>query len=215
MRFHTSRAAAFEGNAIVECAVAVIPFAGERESGDHYFVRQSGRDATVAVIDGAGHGPQAASAARKALAACAACGAAEPAEWLRRSHETLRHTRGAAMSVARFDPLKQALTWLGVGNIGGVLIRRGEAPHSLLVRAGVVGYRLPVLRASVTPLYPGDILIMTTDGIAGEFVHELPGQFFLSVSPKHIAGCISARFSKATDDGLVLVARYGGAEQIR
>ena len=71
---------------------------------------------------------------------------------------------------------------------------------------GIVGHQLPTLRAAVTSVNPGDLLIFFTDGIRQHLLSKpIPGQ-----SPQHIADRICARFSKGTDDALVLVARYLG-----
>ena len=71
---------------------------------------------------------------------------------------------------------------------------------------GVAGRHLPSLRAAITPVNLGDLLIFFTDGIQPEFLLKpLPGQ-----APQRIADRVCDRFSKGTDDALVLVARYVG-----
>ena len=53
---------------LLEYAVVSVPVAGEEESGDLHLVTQTDRGALVAVIDGLGHGSEAANAARAAVA---------------------------------------------------------------------------------------------------------------------------------------------------
>jgi phosphoserine phosphatase RsbX len=71
----------------------------------------------VAVIDGLGHGEEAGLAADLAARAMADH-AEEAVESLARPcHQTLRGTRGAAMSLASFDWRTQTVTCLAVGNV--------------------------------------------------------------------------------------------------
>jgi hypothetical protein len=76
----------------------------------------------------------------------------------------------------------------------------------LLLRAGIVGARLPLLAASVVALTPGDLLICATDGIRSDA--NWPA--ILTDPPQKIADRILAGYSKDTDDALVLVSRYLG-----
>jgi len=125
-----------------------------------------------------------------------------------RCHEGLHARRGVAMSVASFNLSEARITWLGVGNVQGVLLRRGLSrsvtEESLLLRAGVVGVQLPSLRVSVLPVSTGDTLIFTTDGINTDFDRRLARNH----PPRKAAESILARHGKTTDDALVLVARY-------
>ncbi|HYJ47714.1 MAG TPA: SpoIIE family protein phosphatase, partial [Pyrinomonadaceae bacterium] len=134
-----------------------------------------------------------------------------PDELIRVCHARLRSTRGAAVSAAVIDAAAGAIGWLGVGNVEGLLLRSPPAQparETLLLRAGVLGHQLPALQASAVPVYPGDTLIFTTDGIRNGFSIG-PEQ---KKSPQQIADRILAEDSKGTDDSLVLVARYVGTD---
>jgi hypothetical protein len=112
------------------------------------------------------------------------------------------------MSIASFNVSEALITWLGVGNVQGILLRRGmagvAAEESLVLRAGVVGAQLPSLQAAVLPVSIGDTLILATDGIRGDFTRKLARNH----PPQRAAESILARHGRATDDALVLVARY-------
>jgi hypothetical protein len=114
------------------------------------------------------------------------------------------------MSLASFSALDSSLTWLGIGNVEGVLVRadpRGApARESLLLRGGVVGYRLPMLSASVLTVNTGDLLAFATDGVDAAFTAEVTATATLQPLADHILG----QWGKATDDALVLVARFAG-----
>src|SRR5207247_587433 len=71
---------------------------------------------------GLGHGADAAAAARAAVAALDRHAEESVLPLVQRCHQALAGTRGVVMSVAFFDPSDHAMTWLGVGNVEGVLL---------------------------------------------------------------------------------------------
>jgi serine/threonine protein phosphatase PrpC len=119
-------------------------------------------------------------------------------------------TRGVVLTVAKLNTAENAMTWIGVGNVEGRLLRAdANASHpceSVLLRGGLVGCQLPALQASVVPVAPGDLLILATDGIHTAF----DGEINLKEAPKRIADRILSRYYNGKDDALVLVARYQG-----
>ncbi|MBI4465793.1 MAG: SpoIIE family protein phosphatase, partial [Acidobacteria bacterium] len=125
--------------------------------------------------------------------------------------ERMQHTRGAVMSLASFSDHYHTLTWLGVGNVEGVLLRantdENQPDENILMRGGVVGFRLPHLQALVVDVSPGDLLIFATDGIRPGFAKDLRR----TDPPQRIADHICAKYSTGNDDSLVLVARYVGS----
>lgn len=182
----------------------------EEESGDLDVVVLFQGGALVALLDGLGHGPEAAAAARAAAPVLEAHASDAVEVLVRRCHEALRKTRGAVMSLASFRVADSSMTWIGVGNVDGILLRgsgggRGDA---IVGRGGVVGYQLPSLRTSTVRVAPGDTLIMTTDGIHSRFTADLA----IDQPPQALAASILARFARSSDDAHVVVARYlGGA----
>ncbi len=194
----------------LECGLASRALPGEPLSGDVSVVRPIKDGVLVAAVDGIGHGKGASEAATVA-ASILGVNAAEPVTMLvQRCHEALRSTRGVTMSVASFDLSRGLVAWLGVGNVEGVLLRRGlpgtEAEVPLLLRSGVVGFQLPPLDVEVLPISPGDTLVFATDGIQSDFARGLAR----NLPPQRAAENILARHAKATDDALVVVARYLG-----
>jgi hypothetical protein len=112
------------------------------------------------------------------------------------------------MSLATFSVKDQTMSWLGVGDVEGVLIRASAdaSRHYLLPRGGVVGYQLPLLRPSQLSVRPGDVLLLASDGIRSGFVERLN----LQDPVQQMANQVLAQYSRGTDDALVLVARYRG-----
>ncbi len=200
--------------AVIEWGVATLALPGEAQSGDLHLVKPVGTGVLVAVVDGLGHGTEAASAAQAAVAALAQHATESPVRLVERCHRALKGTRGTVMSVAVFAQPDRSMTWLGVGNVEGLLlygdgaVRSGSPRASLVTRGGIVGSELPRLHPVVLPITPGDTLIFATDGIREGFAEGLPPE----AAPQQLADQILARHGKGTDDALVLVARYlGGA----
>jgi hypothetical protein len=196
-------------SAALEWDTASAPFPGETVLGDRAVVTVARERALVAAVDGVGHGPEAAAAARIAGDVLQRSAGADPASAVLACHRALIHTRGAALSLASVDLGGRAITWLGVGNVEGRLLRGAElvpVTESLLVHGGVVGHELPRLSPQTTSVARGDVLILATDGIRRDFADTLVA----SGSCRDIADRILQRHGLGSDDALVLVARYLG-----
>lgn len=191
--------------------VAGRPLPGEAESGDGYLVRIQPEGLLAAVVDGLGHGSEAAAATEAALLVLDGSPPAALEELFRRCHEALRRTRGAVMTLASFDARQATLSWLGVGNVEAYLLRAdGRSHQAVSLRGGVLGYQVPRLTAMQAPIASGDMLIMATDGIHSSFSEGLDPR----EPPQHLADAILARHAKATDDALVLVMRFQPRTQL-
>jgi serine phosphatase RsbU (regulator of sigma subunit) len=195
---------------LLDWGVASLPLNGQSESGDRYVVQFFPGGVLLAVIDGLGHGDEAAVAASAAESILRTQPQEPVIPLVRFCHESLRSTRGVVMSVVSFDTSHGLMTWLGVGNVRGVLRRAGVSStpprEELLLRGGVIGGQIPPLQASVIPVSRGDTLFLATDGIRGEFVRELASQEM----SQRTAEVILSRYAKGDDDALVLVARFLG-----
>jgi phosphoserine phosphatase RsbX len=194
----------------VECGVAKFVLPGQSESGDQDFICANHEGVLIAAMDGIGHGTEAAGAARTATAVLKSFADDPIISLVDRCHHALRSTRGVVMSLASIDPTRGMMTWLGIGNVQGVLMRagasKGTVQEVLLLRGGVVGSQLPPLQAAVLPIAPGDTLVFATDGVRDEFIEslsELEG-------PQRAAERILERYHTGSDDALVLIARLIG-----
>src|SRR5438105_2821189 len=161
----------------LEWGVAAQAFPGQATCGDRHVMQAFPSGALVAVIDGLGHGEEAATAAEIAVTTLIDHAQEPVITLLNRCHEELRGSRGVVMSMASFNAVEGTLTWSGVGNVEGMLRRAGgpanASDESLLLRGGIVGIQLPPLSASIIPVTPGDTLIFVTDGITPGFADEL------------------------------------------
>jgi len=188
----------------IEWASASSTLAGETESGDQCLVAEFPDGALAAVVDGLGHGPEAAAAAQAAVASLARHPADPVLQLLQDCHADLRKTRGAVISLVSFDLHAATITWAGVGDVEGVMIR-GEpagraARESILLRSGVVGYQLPRLRETTHSLGAGDTVLLATDGVG----HRFTGTDCRGLTADEIARDVMDNHRKGTDDALVL-----------
>jgi negative regulator of sigma-B (phosphoserine phosphatase) len=197
----------------IEWSVASRPLAGQLASGDDAVaVEVDGRAAVFGVIDGLGHGPDAASAAARA-AAVVGLHAGEPLdEVLGACHQELTSTRGAAMTLARIDFDADTLNWAGVGNVTAALVARtssGVAATSFVrLVSGIIGFQMPRLPVSeAVDVRPGHLLVMASDGVTEDHLDGLD----FAASADAIANRILGEHTRVTDDALVLVARHRGA----
>ena len=191
----------------LEWWVAQHALPGQTTSGDHPLVQEFPGGVLIAAIDGLGHGSEAAAAADVAIRVLRALAAEPVLALLNRCHEALRGTRGVVMSLARYDAREGTVTWTGVGNVEGVVLRpqagNGALPTRLLLRRGLVGAKLPSLHVTTFPVHSGDLLVLTTDGVAADFERELDPAAPLQA----LADGILARHGRKNDDAMVLVAR--------
>ncbi|MGC3958094.1 MAG: SpoIIE family protein phosphatase [Verrucomicrobiota bacterium] len=196
---------------VVDWGVAAQPIAGEAVCGDMHLVKPFNHGVLLAAIDGIGHGSAATDAAQAAVAVLEEFASDSVVSLVKRCHQALIKTRGVALTVASLSTRDNTVTWLGVGNVTGLLLRADDASHStknVLLRSGMVGYHLPALHASVMPVAPGDLLIFATDGIRSDFATTIN----LHEAPQSLAQRILQRHFKGTDDALVLVVRYLGTQ---
>src|SRR5687767_8571367 len=86
---------------IAEWGVATRPLPGESSSGDRHLVMDLSDRLLIAVVDGAGHGPEAAEAAELAIKCLASNVSSDTSLYnlINHCHKQLRGTRGGVMSL--------------------------------------------------------------------------------------------------------------------
>jgi negative regulator of sigma-B (phosphoserine phosphatase) len=198
------------GREPVEWGVAAQCRRGEVTSGDLAIVTRLPDGALVAAVDGLGHGYEAARAAEAAGEVLREFASQDLVPLVERCHGALRHTRGAAISLAFVSLLKSTMTWVGVGNVEGRVMSGDPSATrlkgSLALGNGVPGHELPTMRTATIEVRPGDVLVLATDGIRTAFADSLD----TSGSPQAISDRIMAEYRRPTDDALVVAVRYLG-----
>lgn len=191
-------------------AVAARPYPGETVNGDAWCVQQHGSLRRVSVIDGLGHGPDAAAAAGLAVATLDAFPADGPVEALRRCHAALRGSRGAAVTVAQLDLAACRVTVAGIGNVQAYVdTGAGERLERPAAYRGIVGSAIPTVRAFEFALGPRWWLVLHTDGVSARF--DLAQQRDSSGGdPQRLADVLLAGWARPTDDATVVVVQPAG-----
>lgn len=205
------------GAPVLDWSVASRPLSGQPVSGDSHLVAPFEGGALMAALDGLGHGPDAETASRAAVELMRGAPQLPVDALVKNCHAALGRLRGVVMSLASFDARRSRMTWVGVGNVEGLLVRpldgMGVARERLLVQGGIVGQTLPSIRPSTVPLSRNDVIIFATDGVDPAFLDSRLLDAVRQLAPvERLAHDVLERHAKGRDDALVLVARYLGGE---
>ena len=189
----------------IELGAICLPKKGEEVAGDGWLLEPSGNYRTVLVVDGLGHGPNAARAARAATEAFAASSAASPGELMRLCHGALAATRGAAGAAARVLASKRQGSFAGIGNISCRIEATGER-RQLVSHSGTLGHVLRRVQEFEFAFPAGALLILHSDGLATHWASaDYPG-----LAAKHaglVAGVLYRDHDRGRDDVTVVVLK--------
>lgn len=183
---------------------AARPLGGREPNGDAAWTWTAPGRLQVGVIDGLGHGREAALASQRACDTLAALAGAPLGQLLQALHRALDRTRGAALALGEADLNEGLWTWCGVGNIGGVLIPPHGPHERLSCQSGIVGSNhLPPPRLRSLPLHPGSVVILHSDGLPEIFNLSLPAL----LPPAALAARLLEAGARGDDDALVWAGR--------
>ena len=186
-----------------------VAMMGEEVSGDSWSVRHGPRGCSILVVDGLGHGQAAADAAREAVLAFQESTRDTPVQCMEVLHARLRSTRGAAAAIATVDIDARRLSFVGVGNIAGVVTGTPES-KSLVSMSGTLGHNLRVVREFFYPWSPQSRLILHSDGVSGRWdLGGYPG--LMQSAPVVAAAALYRDMARGKDDATVVVVRESGA----
>ena len=195
---------------------------GERESGDAWGVLWRAGTITVVIMDGLGHGPEAAEAAANGLHELAVpAGADDPLALLGRLDRRLAGGRGAVAAVARVSP--DEFTFSGIGNIGARLgsngasasqagrpdwagrAARSAGAHGLVSSMGTLGLGQRLRpQAFVAPWREHSLFTAHTDGVRSSWdLSRYPG--LTGHDPAVMAALIWRDAATRGDDAAVVV----------
>ncbi|MGX9981631.1 SpoIIE family protein phosphatase [Methylobacterium fujisawaense] len=185
--------------------VVSVPLKGETANGDAYCVRRRGEGWTAIVADGLGHGFLAAKASDEAVRLFRKHEHERPSSILAAVHAGLGHTRGGAVSVARYDRESGLVSFAGIGNVAGAVVGAGETKRTVSL-PGTAGHVARRIQEFEYPLDPDGLFVMCSDGIGTAWsLDAYPG--LIGAHPRLIAGVLYRDFSRVRDDATVIVVR--------
>lgn len=182
-----------------------VPVTGETECGDQWYVETHAHRVRVLVVDGLGHGPLAAAAAREAVATFRAYRDDKPGAAIERAHLALRPTRGAAAIAIELDGQARIARWCGAGNVAASIFSDGVR-RQLVSHNGTLGHGTIRTQEFQAPWPEGSLLVAATDGVTTRWALDAyPG--LEGRHPSIVAGILYRDFSRGRDDVTIVALR--------
>lgn len=182
-----------------------VPMPGQDVCGDSWSVLATDGTVTMLVADGLGHGQDAADASVEAVRLFRRFNGHRVPTLLDYIHGGLRTTRGAAVSIARFDSAARQVTFAGVGNVAGALATNGNLKR-MVSMPGTAGHNARKIQAFDYPFDHG-LIVMSSDGVSTSWnLSRYPN--LETHHPALIAAILYRDFGRRRDDATVLVGRW-------
>jgi serine phosphatase RsbU (regulator of sigma subunit) len=191
---------------VISVAVATHTYPGETSNGDGWIIDRRDNHCRIALIDGLGHGPEAAKATERARQVLATGPMLAPEAALHACHRELAGSRGAAIAIADIDPGAGHLEYAAVGNTEARLVSEGTT-RRLIAYRGIVGRSLRTIRMSRIELPAASdwLLVLHTDGISQRFnLEDFPAA--RDHDAQLLADALLQAAGRPTDDATVIVA---------
>jgi anti-sigma regulatory factor (Ser/Thr protein kinase) len=186
-------------------AGVAVPYPGERFCGDAWASCKSQDRTLLLLVDGLGHGRDAAEAAEEATLTFRKRQDLTPGEILGYLHDALKKTRGAVAAIAEIQPMDSVLTYAGVGNISATVLS-GGASRSLVSHNGTLGMVTSKIQEFRMPWTPDSALVMHSDGLQSKWdLATYPG--LIMRHPAVIGGTLLRDFRRRRDDASVVVVK--------
>ncbi len=188
-----------------EVGAILVPKSGETACGDAWTMETHPDGATFMVVDGLGHGPDAARASAVAVETLHLDPGHAAIRILEAAHARMRTTRGAALAVMRHERSSGELVFAGIGNISATIVENGTR-RAMVSHNGIVGHNVHRLQEFRYAWPRGALLIAHSDGLATQWdLAAFPG--IASHHPSIVAAALFGAHTRHRDDVVVMVAR--------
>ena len=193
------------GDSDLDVGAISTPLQGETACGDDWNLHAARGRYVLLVVDGLGHGPDAAAAALAAKDIAQRHAERTPAEQIEALHAGLRPTRGAAAAVIELKPWSEVGTFCGVGNIS-CFVRAEGRTRSLASHNGILGHQVRKIQEFSFPFLRKALLYTFSDGMNSRWD---PGAYpGLENRPASlIAGVLYRDHARGRDDTTLVVLR--------
>ncbi len=182
---------------------------GGEKCGDAFAWWRDERRWTILLVDGLGHGEQAAMAADAALAHAEANRALSPNRLLEAIDKGIDWSRGAAIAIVRVDEGLRTLCYLGVGNVRAAVF--GDKSSRFDGTPGIVGAGCRSARLETLSWTNGDLLVLWTDGLNANLSID-QASLRLKGDPESLAQRLIGRFTTGRDDVGVVCCLLEGVD---
>ena len=191
---------------LMQFGTVIKALEGEKVCGDAYFIKAFENKVLIAVIDGLGHGPDAAVAANTAVECIKNNYKKGLTEIIESCHKEMKGTRGAVIGIALIDLKNSILRYTGVGNIEAMV--KSQTVFKPISINGILGYNnLHTVKEEEFPFNPGDLILLHSDGISKQFDLNIYPPEFLGQHPQIIVERVMAEFDSKRDDLCIVAAR--------
>lgn len=180
-----------------------IPADGETFKGDRYIILEYDQKVFLSVIDGLGHGEEAAKSAEEIKNYLLDNYKKSLTSLLKGAHKSLKSLRGGVVGLARIDLQKSTFKSAGAGNIRIRIFGEDQKRH--LFPPGTIGRNLKNVRERRLPYEKGDVVIIYSDGISSKF--EVKEGKLKNQDLQESAEYILDEYGKPEDDQTVIVSR--------
>lgn len=181
-----------------------VPKRGELVSGDKWCIVESDGTINCLLIDGLGHGIEAADAANLAVKRFKENIPKAPAIVMEAIHKSLRGTRGAVGAVAQINSADGKVHFCGLGNISALVVNETSRKH-LTSFNGTLGYEARRFQEYDHPWGGNSILLMHSDGLSSKTFEDI--YTIQRQSAPIVAAWLYQKYSKGNDDSTMLVCK--------
>jgi serine/threonine-protein kinase RsbT len=186
----------------LKLGIACRPALGMTMNGDTYLIKEWNGQTLLGVIDGLGHGEEAAIASMKAEEYVLANHTKDVEQLISGMHYHLHGTRGAVAGLVRIDRNAGRLFFCGIGNIE-VSILGGPQMHPTCLE-GIVGVNIRKIMKFGYDYSSLKVVALHSDGISGKF--SLSDYASIYEQPQLVAEQIMTEWGKKEDDATIVIA---------
>ncbi|WP_428955995.1 ATP-binding protein [Streptomyces sp. cg35] len=197
-RFHAPGAAPPRADVGLVC----LPLRGEERCGDSAAVADAPGGRTAVVVDGLGHGAEAAEASAAAVGVFREGPERPLPELLAAMDRALRSGRGAAVGLLRLRP--GTVEHCGIGNVRLLLVGHDGVGSRATGQPGVVGWNMPRPLPRSLPMPEECAAVLHSDGIGARWA-DTATPFLLGLPPRLLAAALGHGYRSARDDATALV----------
>jgi anti-sigma regulatory factor (Ser/Thr protein kinase) len=187
---------------LLDTAWISVPHPAEQMCGDGVSVCRSDHRTSFLVVDGLGHGADAADASRQARSAFEQSPFEDARKIVARINTELSGSRGAALAITQIEQRSNTLNYVGVGNITSRVYAYYSSTGCVSTQ-GIVGEKIGTPVEYTYDWAPGSILLMHSDGIKSSATLEAGKT---GKSALMLAAEIYRDYYRGNDDATVVVS---------